>query len=446
MEDILAKSVPHSLSAERAVLGSMIMDNEAAIICAEILTKEDFYQKLNGVIFEKIIELTQSKKAVDEITLGSALSEVNLGVDIEELIKELILEVPTSVNAKDYANVVKEKSILRNIIHVGQELERRCHEEGRKVDEILAESESQIFALNQRHGDSELVSMRKTVMEEITRIEAASKTKGAITGVPSGFFDLDRCTQGFQNSDLIIVAARPAMGKTAFVLNIADYVSIYEKKKVAFFSLEMPRGQLVRRMMALRGNIEAGKLRSGELSEMDWGKLIEASGSIGNANMVIDDTGNIPLNELKRKCRKIAAEGDLAIVIIDYLQLITVEGKSESRQNEISTISRNLKGLAKELNVPVIALSQLSRKIEERPDKRPIMSDLRESGAIEQDADIVMFIYRDDYYNHDTEERNVSEVIIGKHRNGGLGTVKLAWIPEYTKFANKDFRNDDFSS
>ena len=442
MNDSLKRSVPHSLAAERAVIGSMIIDDEAINACSEILTKNDFYQKLYGMLFQIIIDLHNSQQAVDEITIMAAIGEIDLGINVEELIKELIIEVPTSINAKDYARVVKDKAILRNIIRVGQTLEKRCYEEWDNVDSILADSEAEIFALNQQHGDTDESSIKQVVLEELTAIEMASKNKGELTGVASGFIDLDCVTQGFQKGDLVIVAARPAMGKTAFVLNIAAYIGIELKKKVAVFSLEMPKGQLVRRLMAQEGHVDSKKMKSGNLTETDWELLIQAATKVGCSNIVLDDAiGGLTPQKLRRKCRKLASDGDLAVIIIDYLQLMDGDKHADNRQVEVSQISRSLKMIAKELNVPIIALSQLSRNVEERTDKRPMMSDLRESGAIEQDADIIMFLYRDEYYNHDTDKKNTTELIIGKHRGGELATIELAWLPEYTKFANKDRTN-----
>ena len=444
MDESLKRSVPHSLAAERAVIGSMILDNDAVNVCSEILTKDDFYQKLYGKLFQTIVDLNNSNQAVDEITIVAAMGDMELGVDIEALIKELVMEVPTSVNAKDYAKVVKDKSILRNIIRVGQSLERRCYEEWDNVDDILADSEADIFSLNQLHGDTEDTSIKQIVLDELTAIETAAKNKGQLSGVASGFMDLDRVTQGFQKGDLIIVAARPAMGKTAFVLNIAAHIGIELKKRVAVFSLEMPKGQLARRLMAQEGHVDSKKMKAGTLTEMDWELLIQAAAKVGCSNIILDDAiGGLTPQKLRRKCRKLAADGELSLIIIDYLQLMNGDGRADNRQVEVSQISRSLKMIAKELNVPIIALSQLSRSVEDRTDKHPMISDLRESGAIEQDADIIMFLYRDDYYNHDSENKNTTELIIGKHRSGELATIELAWLPEYTKFANKEYVHHD---
>lgn len=300
MEDSLKRSVPHSLAAERAVIGSMILDNEAIVTCSEILTKSDFYQKLYGLLFQTIVELHNTQQAVDEITILNALGNTDLGIDVEELIKELIIEVPTSVNAKDYAKVVKDKAILRNIIRVGQSLEKRCYEEWDNVDGILSDSEAQIFALNQQHGDTSEMTIRQVVMEELTAIEEASKHKGELTGVASGFIDLDNVTQGFQKGDLIIVAARPAMGKTAFVLNITAHIGIKQHKKVAVFSLEMPKGQLTRRLMAQESTVDSKKMKSGDLNESDWERLIEGAGKVGCSSIVLDDAlGGLTPQKLK---------------------------------------------------------------------------------------------------------------------------------------------------
>ena len=305
-----------------------------------------------------------------------------------------------------------------------------------KVEDIMEMTEKKIFQLLQQTGSEEFVPIKTVVLNALDRIEAASRMKGSVTGIPTGFIDLDYKTSGFQPSDLILIAARPSMGKTAFVLNIAQYMAFHNDVTVAVFSLEMSKEQLVNRLLSLESKVDSQAIRTGNLSDDDWAKLIEGAGTIGKSNLIIDDTPGISISELRSKCRKYKLENNLGIVMIDYLQLMTGSKKTDSRQQEISDISRSLKELARELNVPVVALSQLSRAVEQRPEHRPMLSDLRESGAIEQDADVVMFLYRDDYYNKDSDMKGIAEVIIAKQRNGPIGTVNLVWLPNYTKFAN----------
>ena len=440
MEDVIKRQMPNSIEAEQSVIGSMIVDRDVIMECAEILNKDDFYHQQYGMLFEAIVELYNAGEPVDEITLQNKLKEKGLPPEVAslEFIQELVLAVPTTVNAKSYANIVKDKALLRNIIKVNQNIENMCFEASEDVDSILDQTEKDIFSLVQNRGETDYVPIRQVVMNAIAKIEQASKQKGVVTGIPTGFIDLDRQTAGLQPSDLILIAARPSMGKTAFVLNLAQHITIHEHLCAAIFSLEMSKEQLVNRMFALESRVDAQKLRTGNLQEADWENLVEGAGKIGNSKLIIDDTPGISIGQMRSKCRKYKMEMGLNIIIIDYLQLMTGSGKSESRQQEISEISRSLKALARELNVPVIALSQLSRAVEQRPDHRPMMSDLRESGAIEQDADVVMFIYRDDYYNHDSDMKGVSEIIVAKQRNGPIGTIELTWLPELTKFANRD--------
>ena len=360
-----------------------------------------------------------------------------------EFLTEAVAQVQTSANVKHYANIVSEKSTLRKLIRLNQEIENTCYSESEPLESILDETEKKVFQLVQKRSTEDFVPVRKIVRDAIDKIEIASKNKGSVTGIPTGFIDLDYKTAGFQPSDLILVAARPSMGKTAFELNLAQYMAFKKNLTVALFSLEMSKEQLVNRMFSLESNVDAQKLRTGQLTDQEWERLVEGARIISNSNLIIDDTPGISISELRSKCRKYKMEHNLAIVMIDYLQLMSGNGKSESRQNEISEISRSLKALARELSVPVVALSQLSRKVEERPDHRPMLSDLRESGAIEQDADVVMFLYRDDYYHKDSEKKGISEVIIAKQRNGPIGTVELVWLPEYTKFANMEHKNEE---
>lgn len=441
MEETLIKRImPHSLEAEQSVIGSMIMDKDAIMTANEMLLSEDFYHQQYGILFDTMVELYNAGLPVDLVTLQNKLKEKNVPPEVSSLdyVRDLITAVPTSANIKYYAKIVKDNAIRRKMIKLMQEIENDCYTGQESVDVVMDETEKKVFKLLQsRGGGGDFVPIRQVVMNALEKIENSAKSDGNVTGIPTGFIDLDYRTAGLQPSDLILIAARPSMGKTAFVLNIAQHVAFREDMCTAIFSLEMSKEQLVNRMFSLESHVDAQLLRTGNLSDTDWEKLIEGAGIIGNSSLIIDDTPGISIAEMRSKCRKYKLEHDLKLIIIDYLQLMSGSGKSgESRQQEISDISRSLKGLARELSVPVIALSQLSRAVEQRPDHRPMLSDLRESGAIEQDADVVMFIYRDDYYNHDSDDKGVSEIIIAKQRNGPIGTVKLAWLPEYTKFAN----------
>jgi len=437
-ETLLKRVMPHSAEAEQSVIGAMLMDRDAITIASEILTTEDFYQKQYGILFEAMVELYTENSPVDLVTLQNRLREKDVPPEISslEFAGELITAVPTSVNVKSYAEIVAEKAALRRLIKVNEEIASACYAGKDSVDEIMEDTEKKIFQVLQRKTNDDFVPIKDVVLNALDKIEAASRTKGNVTGHATGFIDLDYKTAGFQNSDLILIAARPSMGKTAFVLNIAEYMAFHSNETVAIFSLEMSKEQLVNRLFSLESHVEAQNLRTGNLSDSDWSSLIEAAGIIGKSNLIIDDTPGISVANLRSKCRKYKLEHNLGIIMIDYLQLMTGSRKAESRQQEISDISRSLKEIARELQVPVVALSQLSRAVEQRPDHRPMLSDLRESGAIEQDADVVMFLYRDDYYNHDTDKKNVAEVIIAKQRNGSIGTVELAWLPSFTKFAN----------
>ena len=437
-ENVLKRILPHSLEAEQSVIGSMIMDREAIIVASELITGEDFYNKQYGILFEAMVELNEEGSPVDLVTLQNRLREKDVPPEVSslEFVRELITVVPTSANIKYYANIVAEKSTLRKLIRLNEEIANTCYAGKESLEFILEDTEKRVFQLVQKRNLGDFVPIRQIVMNAMDRIEIASKNKGSVTGIPTGFTDLDYRTAGMQPSDLVLIAARPSMGKTAFVLNIAQYVAFKKKLTVAIFSLEMSKEQLVNRMFSLESSVDAQKLRTGQLNDQEWERLIESAGVIGRSNLIIDDTPGISVSELRSKCRKFKLEHDLSMIIIDYLQLMSGSGRTDSRQQEISDISRSLKSLARELGVPVLALSQLSRAVEQRPDHRPMLSDLRESGAIEQDADVVMFLYRDDYYNHDSEKKGVSEVIIAKQRNGPIGTVELAWLPEYTKFAN----------
>ena len=441
MEEALIKRVmPHSIEAEQSVVGAMLMDKDAITAASEMISGSDFYQSAYGVIFDSMVELFNEGKPVDLITLQERLREKEVPAEIAslEFVRDLVTAVPTSANIKYYAQIVADKSMMRRLIKLNEEIENVCYAGKEPLEAVLEKTEKSVFELLQRRNTGDYVPIRQVVLNALERIEKASKNKGTVTGIPTGFIDLDYKLSGLQPSDLILVAARPSMGKTAFVLNIAQYVAFKKKKSVAIFSLEMSKEQLVTRLFSLESQVDAQALRTGNMKDSDWEKLIEGAGIIGQSQLIIDDTPGISVSELRSKCRKYKLENDLDLIIIDYLQLMTgsIGRSSESRQQEISEISRSLKGLARELNVPVIALSQLSRAVEGRPDKRPMLSDLRESGAIEQDADVVMFIYRDEYYNKDSEYKKQAEIIIAKQRNGPVGTVHLAWLGEYTKFAN----------
>ena len=439
MEDTLIKRImPNSLEAEQSVVGSMLMDKEAIVSAMEILIKEDFYHQQYGVVFEAMVELFNKGMPVDLVTLQNKLKEMDVPKEISgmEFVRDIVTAVPTSANIKYYANIVKENAVKRRLIRITEDIENECYAGKESLDSVLNKTEKDVFALLSSRTGGEFVPIRTVVMNALEKIEKASKQSGAVTGIPTGFVDLDYRTAGLQPSDLVLIAARPSMGKTAFVLNIAQHIAFRENMCAAIFSLEMSKEQLVNRLFSLESRVDAQALRTGNLSDSDWEKLVEGAGIIGDSKLIIDDTPGISISELSSKCRKYKLEHDLKIIIIDYLQLMSGSGRGESRQQEVSDISRSLKALARELNVPVIALSQLSRAVEQRPDHRPMLSDLRESGAIEQDADMVMFIYRDDYYNKDTELKGISEIIIAKQRNGPIGTVNLAWLPQYTKFAN----------
>ena len=413
MEEALIKRImPNSLEAEQSVIGSMIMDKDAIVTVMEMLSQEDFYHQQYGLLFQAMVELYNAGQPVDLVTLQNKLRSMNVPSEVSslEFIRDLLTAIPTSANVKYYAQIVKDKAVLRRLIKITEEIENQCYADTGELEDILADTERNVFGLLQNRSGGDYVPIKEIVLNALEKIELASKTQGNVTGIPTGFVDLDYKMSGLQPSDFILVAARPSMGKTAFVLNIAQYVAFHEDMATAVFSLEMSKEQLVNRLFSLESRVDAQVLRSGNLADTDWEKLIEGAGVIGNSHLIIDDTPGISISELRSKCRKFKLEHDLKLIIIDYLQLMSGNGRSESRQQEISEISRSLKGLARELNVPVIALSQLSRAVEQRPDHRPMLSDLRESGAIEQDADVVMFIYRDDYYNKDTDLKNIAEI------------------------------------
>ena len=431
--------MPNSLEAEQSVIGSMLMDKDAIIAAMESLQGEDFFHQSYGMLFDTIIEVYNAgEDAMDPVVLTNKLREKNAPAEISDVnfLLSLMEHVPTSINIKSYCDIVSQKAMLRKIIRMSQSIENDCYKDDEPVSDVMDRIEKEFLALLQNRGVGDFVPIRQVVLNALEKIASAAKMQGSVTGIPTGFTDLDYKMAGLQPSDLILLAARPSMGKTAFVLNIAQHVAFHENKCTAIFSLEMSKEQLVNRLFSLESRVDAQKLRTGNLQDFEWQELVEGANIIAGSPLIIDDTPGISISEMRSKCRKFKQEQGLDLIIIDYLQLMSGSGKSVSRQQEVSDISRALKGLARELNVPVIALSQLNRGVEQRDDKRPMMSDLRDSGAIEQDADVVMFIYRDDYYNKDTDRKNISEIIIAKQRNGPVGTTELAWLPQYTKFGN----------
>ncbi|MCI8382180.1 MAG: replicative DNA helicase [Lachnospiraceae bacterium] len=437
-EALLKRVLPHSIEAEQSVIGCMMISRDAITVAADILEEDDFYSRQYALVYRAIVELNDAGKSVDVVTLQNKLKEKDAPPEVSslEFVRDLMLAVPTAAHIKDYAEIVSEKAILRRMIKVNEEIAGICYVGKESLEEILENAEKGIFNIVQRRNTGDYVPIRQVVLNAMERIERASKTKGNVTGVATGFLDLDYRTAGMQPADLILIAARPSMGKTALVLNIAQYVAFKSDLPLAIFSLEMSREQLVNRLFSLESRVDSQHIRTGNLSDREWEDLIDGAGVVGRSKLIIDDTPGISIPELRSKCRKFKMEQDIQMIIIDYLQLMSGNGRTDSRQQEVSEISRSLKALARELNVPVIALSQLSRAVEQRPDHRPMLSDLRESGAIEQDADVVMFIYRDDYYNKDSDKKGIAEIIIAKQRNGPIGTVELAWLPDYTKFAN----------
>ena len=428
---------PHNIDAEQSVLCGMLLDREAVTFATEILKSDDFYRPDHKEIFEGMIELYKKAQPIDLITLANKLQERGTLEQVggQQYLMELSMHIATSANLKQHAKIIEQKSILRKLIHTSQDIMGKSYEGGEDIQTIIDEAEKGLFNIIQNRRTEEFSSIKDVLIHTFEKIENIYHTKGQITGVPSGFIDLDRKTTGFQPSDFILVAARPSMGKTAFSLNICQHAAVHAKVPVAIFSLEMSKDQLVNRMLSAEAMVDSQKLRTGGLEEEDWAKIARAMGPLSEAPIYIDDTPGITVGELRAKCRKLKLEKGLGLIMIDYLQLMSGNGK-ESRQQEISEISRSLKAVARELSCPVIALSQLSRAVEQRADHRPMLSDLRESGAIEQDADVVMFLYRDEYYHPDTEKKNQGEVIIAKQRNGPIGTVDLVWLGQFTRFAN----------
>ena len=442
----LGKVPPHDLEAEQAIIGSMLTDRDAVISAIEILKEEDFYREDNKAIYTAILNLYNRAEPIDIITVKSELESMGKFEQVGglEYLAELPEKVPTTANAMKYIKIVEEKSTLRRLIKTANEIIELGYSPTEDVEDIMEGAEKKIFNIMQEKNQKGYAPIKDVLVESFTKLEELYNRKQHITGVPSGFTELDYRTAGFHGSELILIAARPAMGKTAFALNIATNAAVKANVPVAVFSLEMSKEQLVNRILCSESMVDSNKVRTGKLEEDDWTKLAGAIGPLSEAEIFIDDTPGINITEIRAKCRKLKLEKNIGMVVIDYLQLIQGSNKrGGSREQEISEISRSLKILAKELDVPVIALSQLSRAAEQRPDHRPMLSDLRESGAIEQDADIVMFLYRDDYYNQDSEKKDIAEIIIAKHRGGSTGTVELLWLGSYTKFVNLERRFGD---
>lgn len=439
-EAIIKKLPPHHKESERGVVGAMMLDRDAAIIATGMLTPEDFYLKECAYVFEAVRSVVDEGATIDPTTVSNRLQEMDAPAEIAsgEFLRDLCMWASTSAVVEQHIEIVKKKALLRKMIKLSQEIEARCYSDSGDADDILEEAESKVFEITTSQQTGDFVPIRTIVKNAIEKIGIAAKNDGVVTGVATGFIELDFLTAGLQPSDLILLAARPSMGKTAFALNIAEHVCFKEKKGAVIFSLEMSKEQLVNRLLSIESQVDSKKIRNGNVNAKDWEGLIEGASIIGESKLIIDDTPGISIGELRSRCRKYKADkkNDVSVIFIDYLQLMSGSGKAESRVQEISEISRALKALARELNVPVVALSQLSRAVEKREDHRPMLSDLRESGAIEQDADVVMFLYRDEYYNHDTEDKGITEVIVAKQRNGPIGTTKLVWLSELTKYGN----------
>ncbi|RXT08876.1 replicative DNA helicase [Ammoniphilus sp. CFH 90114] len=442
MSDILAdRTPPHNIEAEQAVLGAIFLEHEALVSASEILTPNDFYRPSHQRIYQVMVELGERGEPVDLVTVTAALENKKQLEDVGGVtyLTDLANSVPTAANIGYYCRIIEQKAVLRQLIRTATKIVTDGYNQSEDLGDLLSDAEKNIMQISQKRSKGGFQHIRNVLMEAYERIEMLSTKKGEITGIPTGYPDLDKMTAGLHRSDLIILAARPAVGKTAFALNVAQNIATRAGESVAVFSLEMGAAQLVMRMICAEGNIDAGKIRTGYLEEEDWRKLTMSIGTLSKAPIFIDDTPGVTAADIRSKCRRLVQEqGSLGLVLIDYLQLISGKAGGDNRQQEVSEISRTLKLMARELNCPVIALSQLSRAVEQRQDKRPMLSDIRESGAIEQDADIVAFLYREDYYDKETEEKNIIEVIIGKHRAGPTGTVKLAFLKEFNKFVSLD--------
>ncbi len=443
----LGKVPPHDIEAEQAIIGSMLTDKDAVISAIEVLKEEDFYREDNRAIYSAILSLYNRAEPIDIITVKAELEAIGKFQQVGglEYLAELPEKVPTTANASKYIKIVEDKSLLRNLLRTANDIIELGYNPTEDVEDIMDSAEKKIFDLMQNRNQKGYSPIKDILVESFTKLEELYNKKQHITGVPTGFTELDYKTAGFHNSDLILIAARPAMGKSAFALNIATNAAVRAKVPVVIFSLEMSKEQLVNRILCSESMVDSNKIRTGKLEEDDWTKLAGSIGPLSEADIYIDDTPGISVTEIRAKCRKLKLEKNIGMVVIDYLQLVQGSNRRSggSREQEISEISRSLKILAKEIGVPVVALSQLSRAVEQRPDHRPMLSDLRESGAIEQDADIVMFLYRDDYYNQDSEKKDIAEVILAKHRGGSTGTVELLWLGSYTKFVNLEKRFDD---
>lgn len=440
MSDIIQRIPPNSLEAEQSVLGAMLLDKEAISTSTEMISGEDFYREAHKEIFEAIVDIYDKGEPVDLITLTEKLKMRNTleAVGGITYITNLMDAVPTTHNVKYYAKIIEDKSLLRRLIKTSNEIVSKSYEGGDEVGDIIDSAEKGIFGISLNRSTQGYVHVKDILNTNFDKIEELYLNQGKLTGVPTGFTDLDGKLSGLQKSDLILVAARPSMGKSSFMMNIVQHAAVREKATTAIFSLEMSKEQLTQRLLCAEALIDAHRLRIGDINEDEWVKLARAMGPLSEAPIYIDDTPSISITEMRAKCRRLKLEHGLGLIVIDYLQLMQGKSSSESRQQEISEISRSLKALAREINVPVVALSQLSRAPEMRADHRPILSDLRESGAIEQDADVVMFLYRDEYYHPDSEKKNIGEVIIAKQRNGPTGTVELVWLGQFTKFVNKE--------
>ncbi|MCR5823536.1 MAG: replicative DNA helicase [Lachnospiraceae bacterium] len=437
-ENILKKTMPHSHEAEQSVIGAMIMDRDAIFVATDSLTREDFYEQEFAVMFDAISALSMEAKPVDMTTVIAKLREMDVAPELCGMahIRQVIDATPTSANIKHYVDIVSSKSLERKLIKTLEGLRDKAFSDNRPIDELLEDTEREVFQIVQNRGSAEFEDIKQIVYRTLRNIESAAKNNSRITGIATGLRDLDAKLAGFQKSDLILLAARPSMGKTALALNIANYVAVRSHIPTVIFSLEMSKESLVKRVMSMNSRVNSETIRTGQLKDNEWVDLMSASREIGESGLIIDDTPGIKVSELRSKCRKLKLEKNIGLVMIDYLQLMSGSGHAESRQNEVAEISRSLKALAREIDCPVLALSQLSRAVESRDNKRPMLSDLRESGSIEQDADVVMFIYRDEYYRKDTEKPGVAEIIVAKQRNGPTGTVETKWIGEMQKFAN----------
>lgn len=439
MDEVLTKKImPHSTEAEIATVASMLMDKDAVQIASDMLDKSDFYGEKYGLLFEAMKQLFSEGQPVDLVPIQDRLKQNGAPIEVAgmEFLREILSSVPTSVNIRQYAQIVKNKSILRNMIKTAQDIEEKCYLDNDNIDDLLYSAEKRVGEIAQSGVSDKIQTIGEVAIESLDRIMASAAAGGKITGIPTGFTDLDYKMAGMQNSNLILVAARPAMGKTAFVLNIAQHTAVKHDIPTAFFSLEMGNVELFNRVLAMESHVDSKNIKTGNLSPAEWKNITEGASTIGKSKLILMDTPGLTISEFRNKAYKLKRDFGVKLIIIDYIQLMSGTGKAESRQNEIAQISRELKKVARELDIPIIALSQLSRAVEGRPDKRPMLSDLRESGAIEQDADVVMFIYREDYYKEDTDKKGISEIIIAKQRSGPTGTVELGWLADLTKFVN----------